>query len=230
MRSATQPVLLFVPSSPPVSELPPTACADPLQALRTATAAQHAQLDAQLAISRPDASLADYVAHVHALAAWLQALWPHLQMLQATTPGFDFTPPQRLAALQADLREQPLTAGGPAISWPLPGDGTLRLAAQALAAHPGQLHAVCWGFAYVVEGSQLGGQVLYRQLAQRLAPHPLRYLHGDGASTGARWKLFIALLRQHIAPPPAVEAACHGARAAFAALQSHFLEPEGMQE
>ena len=223
-----------MPSSHPVSELPPIACADPLQALRSATAAQHARLDAHLAIGRPDASLEDYKAHARALAAWLQALWPHLQMLQATIPGFVFMPAPRLAALESDLQDIPpltTTATGTPGSWPLPSAAAGQLAAQALARHPAQPHAVRWGFAYVVEGSQLGGQVLYRQLSPRLAPHPLRYLHGDGAATGARWKLFISLLRQHVTPSPAaLEAACLGATAAFAGLQSHFPAPEGLPQ
>ena len=111
----------------------------------------------------------------------------------------------------------------------MPSIATQQRATQVLAQHPGQLQAVRWGFAYVVEGSQLGGQVLYRQLAPRLAPHALRYLQGDGAATGARWKLFVAQLRQQVVSAPAVNAACDGAVAAFAALQSHFPEPEGMQ-
>jgi heme oxygenase len=36
-----------------------------------------------------------------------------------------------------------------------------------------------WGVCYVIEGSQLGGAVLYKRLHERLAPHPLRYLKGD---------------------------------------------------
>lgn len=217
-----------MPFSPPVTEWPSAACpADPLQALRSATSAQHAALDAGLAIARPGASLSDYTAHAHALAAWLQALWPHLQMLAATNPGFDFTPSHRLAALASDLRDVPdavpvsnhdLPAAGARAAWPPASATAAQCAAQALAEHPHQAMAVRWGFAYVVEGSQLGGQVMFRQLAERLAPHPLRYLQGEGAGTGARWREFVALLRAQVASPAAVQAACRGATAAFAGL------------
>ena len=191
--------------------------ADPLPLLRSATAAKHAQLDAHLAIARAGASLADYGAHVQALAAWLQALQPHVQTLAATAPQFDFTPSQRLAALQADLLDVAKWASP--LAWPCPSVAARHLAAQALAAHAGQAPAVCWGMAYVVEGSQLGGQVLHRRLAGPLAPHPLRYLQGDGERTGARWKEFLALLRSHVGSPAQIAAACSGATAAFTAMQ-----------
>lgn len=216
MQFATDRYPCFVHLSSPVSEPPRAATPDPLQALRSATAAQHAQLDARLAIAAPGASLADYARHARALAAWLQALQPHLHTLQATAPEFDFTPPARLAALQADLHGLQAAAAG---AWPPPCEVARRHAAAALAGHAGQPAAVCWGFAYVVEGSQLGGQVLYRRLAQRLAPHPLRYLQGAGAATGQRWARFLALLRSQLACGPALRAACDGATAAFAALQ-----------
>lgn len=217
--SSPRPSAQPVHPAPFVAERHPVALADPLPLLRSATAAQHAQLDAQLAIARPGASLADYGAHVQALAGWLQALHPHLQTLASTVPDFDFTPPQRLAALQADLRDLAEGAHPQAPAGPGPHAAAGDLAAQALAAHRAQAPAVCWGMAYVVEGSQLGGQVLHRRLAGPLAPHPLRYLRGDGAATGARWTQFLSLLRTHVGSPAQVAAACSGATAAFAAMQ-----------
>lgn len=196
----------------------PAAAVDALQALRHATAARHAQLDSGLPIARADAGLVDYLEHVQALSAWLQALWPALQDLQAQTPGFGFAPAGRLSALREDLASRP---------WPKPSETTAQCLEQALARHPGQADALRWGLAYVVEGSQLGGQVLYRSLAPRLAPHPLHYLQGDGAGTGARWKAFMALLRTHVASPPAIAAACDGALAAFQGLQAHFDATQG---
>lgn len=199
------------------------ATTDALQALRHATAARHAQLDSRLPIARTDASLADYLEHVHALSAWLQALWPALQCLQAQAPGFGFAPAGRLLALREDLAH----AGQASLPWPQPSAATALGVEQALSHHPEQADAVRWGLAYVVEGSQLGAQVLYRGLASRLAPHPLRTLQGDGAGTGARWKAFMALLRAHVVSPPAIAAACDGAQAAFQGLQLHFDATQG---
>jgi heme oxygenase len=76
----------------------------------------------------------------------------------------------------------------------------------------------------VVEGAQLGGAVLYKRLAGRLAPHPLAYLRGAPDGPGPRWKIFIAALRAALADPAAIEQACGGAADAFdrlIALQAH---------
>lgn len=202
----------------PHAPLADPAC-DPLAALREATREQHERLDAGLPIARPHASLQDYAAHAAAMSAWLAALAPELQALAAQEPRFAPDTTARLQALQADLHD-----AAPACAQPLPvapSAATGQQIQHALAQARDAADAVRWGFAYVVEGSQLGGQVMHRQLAQRLAPHPLRYLQGRGAQTGAHWKSFIALLRSHLATPQAVAAACIGAQAAFAGLAHH---------
>lgn len=190
-----------------------------LAALRAATHAQHEYLDRALAIGQPHATLQDYTHHATALHAWLMALTPELHALQARTSCFAFAPPERLMALQADLRD----AG--AITRPTRAHTSHAAAVtQALTRHHAQMDAVRWGLAYVVEGSQLGGQVLYRRLATRLAPHPLRYLRGHGAQTGARWRAFTGLLAACSGDDATTAAACDGARAAFTALQQQFDE------
>lgn len=195
---------------------------DALTALRAATRDQHAQLDAGLPIARPEASLPDYAAHACALWAWLTALAPELQALTESEPRFQPGTAERLLALQADLSDAAPALQAGAGSRPGAASAATRAhVQQALACAPGEADAVRWGFAYVVEGSQLGGQVMHRQLADRLAPHPLRYLQGRGADTGTYWKSFIALLRSHVATPQATAAACKGAQAAFAGLAQH---------
>jgi heme oxygenase len=72
-----------------------------------------------------------------------------------------------------------------------------------------------WGVCYVVEGSQLGGAVLYQRLHARLAPHPLRYLKGDAAGPGPRWRTFMLALRQQVCTPAEIAETCAGACAAF---------------
>lgn len=210
-------------AAPPVFIAP----ADPLQALRHATRAIHARLDTELAIAQPAASLADYATHVHALAAWLQALSPQLIALQADVPGFDFAPACRLEHLQADLQDLASAPGSRALRWPAPGAATHERVETTLRQHPHHHPAVRWGVSYVVEGSQLGGQVLHGRLAERLAPHPLRYLQGQCAGTAWRWKTFVSLLRGHLASPEATAAACAGALAAFHGLQDEFKIPQG---
>lgn len=102
------------------------------------------------------------------------------------------------------------------------------MAAHAFSAAGAPGHgAVCWGLAYVVEGSQLGGQFLYRRLAPRLAPHPLRYLQGTGADTHLRWKAFTRLLNANVQSSFDIQAACAGARAGFDGLQQQ-LQGQGV--
>ncbi len=189
------------------------AAADCLGALRDATRTRHEHLDANLPIARPGAGLEEYVHHARALAAWLQVLSPLLRLIDDGASAWRLDDPARQEALHDDLADA--AAALPPCAAPL-----ARAAIDtALAACPGRQAAVAWGMAYVVEGSQLGGQWLYRRLAQPLAPHPLRYLQGSGSRTAERWKDFTARLARNVQTPADIEAACAGARAAFDALQ-----------
>lgn len=194
-----------------------------LTQLRAATRAVHEQLDSTLPIGRPQATLHDYVCHAQAIAAWLAALQPHLQPLQRQHGCLAQGLEARLQALCADLQEAGIAG------LPLPCRETEQQLQQALLAHPMQADALRWGAAYVAEGSQLGGQVLYRRLAARLAPHRLRYLQGPGAAgTAGRWRDFVAQLRGYVVPS-AIPAACSGALAAFAGLQQGLAAPSRPQ-
>jgi heme oxygenase len=128
------------------------------------------------------------------LHAWLAGF--------ADGPQFD---PQcdllaRIARIDADLADagygSPITPDGDA--WPA-------------AASP----AYRWGVHYVIEGSQLGGAVLYKRLYERLAPHRLSYLQGDDAGPGPRWRGFMQALRAGVRSPAEIADACAGACAAF---------------
>ncbi|AVS81243.1 heme oxygenase [Paracidovorax avenae] len=184
-----------------------------LGALRDATRTRHEHLDANLPIARPGARLDDYVHHARALAAWLQALSPQLRLIDDGASAWRLDDPARRDALHDDL------ADAAAVPPPCVAADARAAIDTALAACPGRQAAMAWGMAYVVEGSQLGGQWLYRRLAQSLAPHPLRYLQGSGSRTAERWKDFTARLARNVQTPADIEAACAGARAAFDALQ-----------
>jgi heme oxygenase len=75
-----------------------------------------------------------------------------------------------------------------------------------------------WGVCYVIEGSHLGGAVLYQRLHERLAPHPLRYLRGAPGGPGPRWRAFMQALRANVRKPAEVADACAGACDAFDAI------------
>lgn len=187
----------FLTGQPPV----PT---DILEALRAATGPLHSEVDQCLPLARPSPSLADYRAHLRLLDAWMRRL-------AAFGPG-----PLPLDAHRQQLADDLRLCDALLPAQPSPY-------ATDTAAEP--LHrdaAFLWGIAYVLEGSRLGGRVLYRQLAERLAPHPLTYLQGAGEQTGARWKAFIAELREQPFAPEAVRSACDGAVHAFdLLLQCH---------
>jgi heme oxygenase len=120
---------------------------------------------------------------------------------QAALPALD-----RLALIDADLADPAMPPGPcpPADSAPWPADASA---------------AYRWGVCYVVEGAQLGGAVLYRRLAAALAPHRLRYLQGDPAGPGPRWRAYLLALAEHVRTPADIAAACQGACDAFDRLR-----------
>ena len=175
---------------------------DALAALRTATASRHERLDSGLPLSAPAPSLLDYATHLAMVRGWLLPLQAWLEGY-ADGPQADpgLPPTARLALIEADLRE--------------PGMPSVRQvpAAPAWPAHASLAYR--WGVAYVIEGSQLGGAVLYGRLAERFAPHPLRYLRGEAGGPGARWRAFMLALRAAVRTPEEIADACAGACAAF---------------
>ncbi|UUX94334.1 biliverdin-producing heme oxygenase [Aquabacterium sp. J223] len=86
--------------------------------------------------------------------------------------------------------------------------------------------AAQFGSLYVMEGSALGGQVLARDLDQRLGltiDRGSAYFHGFGTATGALWREFRERLEQEVGPRPAdIAAACAAANATFDALTDAF--------
>lgn len=174
-----------------------------LAQLRAATAALHGQLDATLPLAQPGATLPDYALHLRVLRQWLRHVQPALSSVAPAVAAATREPdPPRLRWIEDDLLACPAA---------LRGDATDRLPLRAAPADA----ASCWGLAYVVEGSALGGQALLRRLAPGLAPHPLRYLQGQGAATGMRWRAFLAALEAALDGPEPVARASAAAAGAF---------------
>jgi heme oxygenase (biliverdin-IX-beta and delta-forming) len=174
-----------------------------LAALRQATAERHALLDSGLAIGRDGATLADYRDHLRMLHPWLSPLEQWLAGFSDGPQG-PHAPPMVMRSLliEADL-EHPAMPPGPCIEarrgrWPQHASAAYR-----------------WGVCYVIEGSQLGGAVLYQRLAASLAPHPLRYLRGEAQGPGPRWRSFMLALRASVTTDDEVAQACAGACDAF---------------
>ena len=178
---------------------------DVLAALRQATGARHERLDSGLPLSSPDATLADYARHLCLLRDWLTPLDAWLGAYSDGPQGpAGIAAAPHLALIEADLAEPSLAAHpcgerGSVEPWPVHASPAWR-----------------WGVAYVVEGSQLGGAVLYKRLAQQLAAHPLRYLRGAGeGGPGPRWRAFMEALRAGVQSEDEVAEACAGACDAF---------------
>lgn len=75
------------------------------------------------------------------------------------------------------------------------------------------------GSMYVLEGSTLGGQIIYREAADKLGLTPERYgrfFYGYGTRTAAMWKGFGEMLQsRHAGGELNIEEATTGARAMF---------------
>lgn len=185
----------------------PASAPDPRDALRRATAHLHAEVDANMPLARPNPSLADYRRHLALLADWVRAL----RALPVDVDRLD----DEAQRLDADLVEC---------------ERMLNIPHATPSQSPGRADGATgpfgWGVAYVLEGSRLGGQVMYRRLADTLAPHSLAYLQGAGRETGARWAAFLTELRQHVRTEADIGAACEGAVQAFALLLACHRAPE----
>ncbi len=178
--------------------------------LRAATAPLHATVDAAMPLSQPHATLVDYQRHLLILQDWFAALSLALPGL----PGL--AQEQRGVARDAEGCARLLGDAGAAVPPPPCALDALR----DLADGP-QGEAARWGVRYVIEGSHLGGQVLYRRLAAALAPHPLDYLRGagpDAGAPGARWRQFLLALDEQRWDAATQDAATEAARHAFELL------------
>lgn len=182
----------------------PAGASDAVEALRLATQALHERLDSRLPLSRAAPSLADYALHLCVLRDWQTALAPWLSRTGSNASS--------LLLLEEDIAD----------CAPCRFSATYRQSADVdvvLQADDGS-DAFCWGVSYVLEGSRLGGQVLYKRLQAQLAPHPLRYL--ERAAGGLSWPQTLKALRLHVATPRSRAAACAGAVAAFELLLARF--------
>lgn len=82
--------------------------------------------------------------------------------------------------------------------------------------------AACLGALYVLEGATLGGQVLRREMDQRLnvnADNGGAFLNIYGVETGRRWKDFLDYLGNQPLDAPAKQRAVDAARSTFSCFE-----------
>lgn len=199
----------MIPTPESASRLPGEADANRsvLGALRIATAQRHELLHEIMPLSVKSVALRDYLAHLAILRAWLAPI-------ERWFEGFSDGPQSsalaarmnRLALIDADLAHVSIQAGD-AVSMPSMADDQRWNGAQSAAYR--------WGVCYVIEGSQLGGAVLYARLKDGLAPHPLGFLNAGREALGARWQAFIRAMSADVHSPAMIDEACRGAADAF---------------
>jgi heme oxygenase len=183
-----------------------------MQALREATRDIHDDFETGLRIAAPDAGRNEYLAFISAMYGWLQ---PFEEQLWQSGWSAHMDPEARsrkAAWIEADLRTAGL--GDEAIAKLPRAPVTVHLtsAAQRI------------GTAYVLEGAQLGSQLLSRTLKPRLEPWPARWLSGYGEHASAYWLAFRKEAESQLADDAARAEAAAAARAAFSALAGWFRE------
>lgn len=182
-----------------------------MQAMREASHDLHLRLEHRLTISSPDADKDDYVQYIRAMWGWLSPIEPRLWSgewpvaLNATQRSC------KTAWLEEDLRHAGLDASA--------------IANIPLCTVPPRLATMGEriGWAYVIEGAQLGGQVLRKRLALALDPWVPRWLAGYGSQTAANWKIFAAYV-DSTDDPQLSRDAIRAAVAAFASLATWLQE------
>jgi heme oxygenase len=180
---------------------------DVLAALRVATGSRHALIDSVMPLSADAPTLRDYRLHLQLIAAWLAPLERWLARFE-DGPQRAVSFIARMPLIERDLADPSLRVQNDTF------EAIGAVGHEAVAPDAGDA-AYRWGSCYVIEGSQLGGTVLYRRLHDMLAPHPLRYLSGDGVPPGPRWKDFLDAMRRDVRAPHDIARACDGARDAF---------------
>lgn len=186
-----------------------------LLALRAATAERHAELESCLRIAGPHAGREEYSAHVAAMWGWLRPIEPSL---------WDGPWPRELEAPQRAVKSRWLEDDIAAAR----ADGFLE-GAIALFPHrvefDGLAHRMGW--AYAIEGSMLGAQVLMKRLGDRLSPWPARFLQGYRDDCARRWRTFLEMLAGHATTRDEIDAATRGAVEAFETLGAWYRRKAG---
>lgn len=155
-----------------------------LAALRQATQAQHHELEAKAGILQRLATPTGRRDLLQAFLALYQPAEAALRPRLAPIPDLDFEARRKTPALRCDLQALGAPTGLSAVHPP----PRFASAAEAL------------GFAYVLEGSTLGGRVIRKRLlAEGLSLDGAGFFDVYGAQTGPRWKDFCAILERECA-------------------------------
>lgn len=177
--------------------------------LRAATRSEHEALERSLVLERPDLERDGYVACLRGWLAFCRSIAPDFRAGRSLW-RFAADCAQRIAWLEDDLRY----LAGSSETAVMPDAGLAFRALPELA-----------GASYVIEGSMLGAQVIYRRLDRRWSlgrEGGGSFLRGYGPETGRHWQQFVAALNG-LALGEGEEARCLlAARSTFRSLEDAF--------
>ncbi|MGY2136790.1 biliverdin-producing heme oxygenase [Pseudomonas reactans] len=179
-----------------------------LEALRTGTALLHVALEKRLPFFSERLDTDWYVRLLEAYYGFYQPVESALYDSGLIPDGFDTALRVKTPTLVCDLN----ALGAPAIS-------TLPRCTELPTFNT---PAACLGALYVLEGATLGGQVLRREMTQRLnvnADNGGAFLNIYGVETGRRWKDFLDYLGDQPLDAPARQRAVDAARSTFSCFE-----------
>lgn len=165
--------------------------------LRRATHAAHARLNQHsllTGITRPGYSLDDYRRVLVAYFHFYRAIEASIdEALSRIGLAFDYQARRKLPWLVADLAHFGIDPEAPSVSPAWPPRGPENLDVGGL-----------FGVLYTIEGSSLGGRVIYRHLSAHLgltADAGARFFFGYGEVVDVLWQQFNAEMERQLADP-----------------------------
>jgi heme oxygenase len=176
--------------------------------LREQTAPAHRLLEeTQLSKSlmSPTVSISDYKAYLQRMRSVIA--WYDTKVLPLLSGILDVETRKKLAAIDADLTAL---------------DGSIE---SGFLLDKPEDTAMAMGYAYVMEGSTLGGKMILQHVRQVLPvteENGAAYFAGYGADTGRQWKEFLAAFTGYTITHNVEEKVTAAAVALFSALHSHF--------
>ncbi len=178
-----------------------------LDRLRTATAQQHSELEATVAINRRLAHRDEYRWLLEKFYGFYHALERKLERSPAAErDDLAFSEREKARWLAQDLAQL--------------GIADVSRLPQACDLPAVDNYAAALGTMYVLEGSTLGGRHIAALLkASAIPPNAQRFFHSYGAEVGTMWRSFCGVLNE-LSAPHEQDVAVANARATFASMRA----------
>ena len=185
-----------------------------LNNLRMATGEKHKMLESQgllAALMSPEVTMDHYTTHL----SLMQTI--HQVFEQQLLPQLSILFPDKESILMSGLISDDLRFLGGSHAGFLPAAYALPVKTPSL--------AYALGFLYVLEGSKLGGKVIFKHLQKTLGisgEEGGKYLTDNGANTGSNWKRFLGVFAEYVTARQLEEEAIAGANDAFTSIYTYY--------